>query len=97
MNYVVASFPDHELHAVLDDLDTHKKCESWLKQHPKVHFHFTPTRASWFNQDLVVQGQSLKEHIDAFVTAYNETAVPFAWTEKRVYQRRFKNRRIIQL
>jgi hypothetical protein len=41
--------------------------------------------------------EQLQEHIDAFIAAYNETAVPFAWTKKRVYQRRFKNRRITQL
>jgi len=27
----------------------------------------------------------------------NETATPFAWTKKKVYQRRFKNRRITQV
>src|SRR5437763_9596295 len=26
---------------------THKKNERWLRKHPNVHFHFTPTRASW--------------------------------------------------
>jgi hypothetical protein len=41
--------------------------------------------------------EELQEHIDAFISAYNETATPFAWTKKRVYQRRFKNRRITQL
>ena len=41
--------------------------------------------------------QQLQEHIDAFIKAYNDTAVPFEWTKKRVYQRRFKNRRITQL
>ena len=40
--------------------------------------------------------EQLQEHIDAFIAAYNETAKPFAWTKKRVYQRRFKNRRITQ-
>ena len=93
-------------------LNTHKKCERWLKKHPKVHFHFIPTRSSWLNQIetwfSILQGQSLtgasftsveqlQEHIDAFIAAYNETAAPFAWTKKRVYQRRFKNRRITQL
>jgi hypothetical protein len=34
------------------------------------------------------------EHIDAFIATYNETATPFAWTKKKVHQRRFKNRRI---
>ena len=54
---------------------------------------------TWFS---ILQGQSLngasftsveelQEHIDAFISAYNETATPFAWTKKRVYQRRFKN------
>jgi hypothetical protein len=39
----------------------------------------------------------LQEHIDAFISAYNQTAKPFASTKKKVYQRRFKNRRITQL
>src|SRR4029078_1051541 len=112
MNSLVAAFPDRPLHVILDNLNTHKKNERWLKKHPKVHFHFTPTRSSWLNQIetwfSILQGQSLngasftaveqlQEHIDAFIAAYNETAEPFAWTKKRVYQRRFKNRRITQL
>src|SRR6202040_3251478 len=101
MNSVVAAFPDRELHVILDNLNTHKKNERWLKKHPNVHFHFTPTRSSWLNQIetwfSILQGQSLtgasfttveqfQEHIDAFIAAYNETAEPFAWTKKRVYQ-----------
>jgi transposase len=39
MNRVVATLPDRELHVVLDNLNTHKKCDRWLKKHPKVHFH----------------------------------------------------------
>ena len=112
MNSVVAAFPDRELHVIVDNLNTHKKNEHWLKKHPKVHFHFTPTRASWLNQVeiwfSILQGQSLsgasfttvqqlQEHIDAFIAAYNETAKPFAWTKKKVRQRRFKGRRITQL
>src|ERR1700719_4554041 len=112
MNSVVAAFPDRRLHVILDNLNTHKKNERWLRKHPNVHFHFTPTRASWLNQIetwfSILQGQSLngasftaveqlQEHIDAFIAAYNETAKPFAWTKKKVYQRRFKNRRITQL
>jgi hypothetical protein len=97
MNSLVAAFPDRELHVILDNLNTHKKNERWLKRHPNVHFHFTPTRASWLNQIeiwfSILQGQSLsgasftaieqlQEHIDAFIAAYNETAEPFAWTKK---------------
>jgi len=39
----------------------------------------------------------LQEQINAFIAAYNQTAMPFAWTKKKVRQRRFKNRRITQL
>jgi transposase len=112
MNRVVAAFPGRPLHVILDNLNTHKKNERWLKRHPKVQFHFIPTRSSWLNQIetwfSILQGQSLtgasfttvehlQEHIDAFIAAYNATAVPFAWTKKKVYQRPFKNRRITQL
>src|SRR6266850_7252053 len=112
MNSVVAAFKDRELHVILDNLNTHRKNERWLKKHPKVQFHFTPTRASWLNQVetwfSILQGQSLngasftavnelQEHIDAFIRAYNEQAEPFVWTKKKVRQRRFKGRRITQL
>jgi len=112
MNSVVAAFPNDALHVIVDNLNIHKKNERWLKKHPNVHFHFTPTRASWLNQIetwfSILQGQSLsgasftaveqlQKHIDAFIAAYNQTAQPFAWTKKKVRQRRFKNRRITQL
>lgn len=112
MNDLVAAYPDRELHVVLDNLNTHKKNERWLKRHPNVHFHFTPTRSSWLNQVeiwfSILQGQSLngasftsveqlQEHIDVFIANYNQTARPFAWKKRKVRQRRFKNRRITQL
>jgi hypothetical protein len=112
MNNVVAAFSGRELHVIVDNLNTHKKNEHWLKKHPKVHFHFTPTSASWLNQVetwfSILQGQSLsgasftsleqlKEHIDAFIEAYNGKAEPFVWTKKKVRQRRFKGRRVTQL
>ena len=112
MNRVAAAFPGRELHVVLDNLNTHKKNEHWLKKHPTVRFHFTPTGASWLNQVetwfSILQGKSLsgasftavsqlQEHIDAFIQAYNDRAQPFLWTKKKVYQKRFKGRRITQL
>src|SRR3984893_9593937 len=112
MNSVTAAFPHRQLHVILDNLNTHKKNEHWLKAHPNVKFHFTPTSASWLNQVEVwfsiLQGQSLsgasftslkqlQEHIDAYIKAYNDKAEPFVWTKKKVRQRRFKGRRITQL
>src|SRR3954466_4263383 len=112
MNSVTAAFPGRKLHVILDNLNTHKKNEHWLKAHPNVQFHFTPTSASWLNQVEVwfsiLQGQSLsgtsftslkqlQEHIDAYINAYNDKAEPFVWTKKKVRQCRFKGRRITQL
>jgi transposase len=63
MDSVTSAFPDRQLHVILDNLNTHKKNEHWLKANPNVKFHFTPTGASWLNQVEVwfsiLQGQSL--------------------------------------
>lgn len=48
MRRIVAVFPDRELHVILENLNTHKKCGRWLKKHPNVHF--IPTRLPWLNQ-----------------------------------------------
>jgi transposase len=51
MNDVVDAFPQRELHVILDNLNIHKNdaAQRWLKRHPRVHFHYTPTHASWTN------------------------------------------------
>ena len=88
MNDLVAAYPDKDLHVILDNLNTHKpKNDRWLKRHPNVQFHFTPTRASWLNQVeiwfSILEGKSLhgasftsvkqlREHIDAFIDSYNQ-------------------------
>ena len=36
--------------------------------------------------------KQLREHIDAFIEAYNENAKAFAWTKSQVYQKRLKAR-----
>ena len=51
MNRIVAEHQGREIHVILDNLNTHKpKNDLWLKRHTNVHFHFTPTKASWLNQ-----------------------------------------------
>ncbi len=119
MNEIVAAHPDTAIHVVLDNspraggirrasLNTHKpKNDRWLKRHPNVRFHFTPTHASWLNQIeswfSILQGNSLhnasftsvkqlREHIDAFLAAYNKNAKPFAWAKSDVHQKRLKPR-----
>jgi len=36
---------------IVDNYATHKhpKVRAWLERHPRFHFHFTPTSASWLN------------------------------------------------
>ncbi len=67
MDDVVAAYPTARLKVILDNLNTHQKNDEWLKRHPFVTFHFTPTRASWLNQVegwfSILQGQSLTRRI----------------------------------
>jgi len=51
LNDVVRAFPERELHMILDNLNIHKNeaARRWLKRHPRAHFHYTPTHASWVN------------------------------------------------
>ena len=112
MDDIVALYPDKQIHAVLDNLNTHKRNETWLQAHPNVRFHFTPTSASWLNQVeiwfSILAGQSLsgasftsvaqlRQHIDAFIQTYNADTSPFVWTKPHVRQQRFKDRRVSQL
>ena len=107
MNGVVAQYPDKELHVILDNLNTHKpKHDRWLAKHPLVHFHYTPTHASWLNQVevwfsilwrqalrglSVTSFRSLRKAIDDFISAYSQTAHPFEWTKQVVHQRNLKH------
>lgn len=52
MNKVVRACPRKQLHVILDNSSTHRTDEvtAWLRKHPRVHFHYTPTSASWLNQ-----------------------------------------------
>src|SRR5213078_2992055 len=40
-----------DLHLIVDNYGTHKhpRVKSWLRRHPRVHLHFTPTSSSWLN------------------------------------------------
>ncbi|MDR2106456.1 MAG: IS630 family transposase [Coriobacteriales bacterium] len=91
--------PDVEYHVILDNYCIHKCCDEWLLAHPDVHFHYTPTSASWLNQieiwfnilgRKVLRGPSfnstveLVTAIEAFIEHYNETAEPFEWKKREV-------------
>ena len=109
MNTVVGGYPpETELHVILDNYSTHKpKDDRWLRSHPNVHFHFTPTHASWLNQVEVwfsllwrhaLRGASftspreLRQAIDRYIEAYSERAHPFEWTKSIVHPVGFKQK-----
>jgi transposase len=98
MDDVVKSYPVVELHVVLDNLNIHKNeaAKQWLLGHPRVHFHYTPTHASWMNmiecffsiltrQALTHSVQrskkDLKDFLLRYLKKYSENPTPFTWTK----------------
>ena len=90
--------PALEIHVVLDNLSAHKApaVHRWVLRHPRVHFHFTPTYASWLNlverffglltEKALKRGShtsipELREAILAYIEAHNENGKPFRWTK----------------
>jgi transposase len=98
MKLVAQRYPRKDLHVVLDNSSSHSTPEvvTWLKAHPRVHFHYTPTSASWLNQ---VEGffgilgkqslaatdfyskSALRKHISAYMRQWNNSPSPFTWTK----------------
>lgn len=107
LDEVVRDVPlQQDIHVILDNYGTHKKNEAWLADHPNVHFHFTPTSASWLNQVEIWFGilgrktlrgasfastEELVEAIQAFVAAYNPKAAPFTWRKREVKGSQLRN------
>jgi transposase len=67
----------------------------WLARHPRVHFHFTPTSASWLNlverffselperrirRLAVTSVDQLIAAITQYIDHRNEHPTPFVWT-----------------
>jgi len=98
MEKVVRAYPGRELHVILDNSSSHRTpaVRGWLAAHPRVHFHYTPTSASWLNQ---VEGffgilgkqslsvtdfpstKALRDHLHAYMRAWKKNPTPFAWTK----------------
>jgi transposase len=106
MNEVIKQYEGQEIHVILDNSSTHKpKNDQWLARHKNVHFHFTPTHASWLNQVEVwfsiltrhnlrkasfTSVEQLIDSIEKYSEAYNKNAHPFEWTKQKVFQRTLK-------
>jgi transposase len=98
MKRVARLHPRTELHVILDNSSTHSTpaVKAWLARHPRIHFHYTPTSASWLNQVegffgiLAKQALSLidftskaalRTHLDAYIASWNDNPRPFIWTK----------------
>jgi transposase len=88
---------DLDVHIIMDNYATHKhaKVQSWLKKHPRFHFHFIPTSSSWLNlverwfgkltDKQIRRGtfQNVPELISAierYIADNNRNPKPFVWT-----------------
>lgn len=107
MEDVIKDVPEtQEVHVILDNYCTHKRNEAWLKHHPDVHFHFTPTSASWLDQVEIWFGiltrkalrnasfnsvDELAKAIDEFTNAYHKNAKPFLWKKREVKGAQLEN------
>ncbi len=84
------------LHVILDNLSAHKtkQVEAFLREHPTVHLHFTPTHSSWLNQvellfakierHLIAPGifpsrHDLKRTIMRYIRHYHKSAKRVKW------------------
>jgi transposase len=99
LNVLARRYRKRDLHVVLDNSSTHKTPDvrAWLDAHPRVHFHFTPTGASWLNmveawfsiltRKSVRRGsfdtvRALIKHIQRYIDRWNDTPTPFVWTKE---------------
>jgi transposase len=87
-----------DVHVVLDNYSTYKtkEIQCWLLKHPRFHFHFTPTSASWLNhverwfstlterrirRGTFTSTSQLEAAIRQYVDNNNESPRPFVWTK----------------
>jgi transposase len=86
-----------DLHLIMDNSSTHKTegVIDWLKKHPRIKIHFTPTSASWLNavetwfsqlekralyRGVFCNVNELRDEIHKFIKIHNaENAKPFKW------------------
>jgi transposase len=87
-----------DIHVILDNASAHKSAtiQRWLGRHPRFHFHFTPTYASWMNlverwfsalttkqlrRSAHRSVRELVKSIQEFIAVHNETGKPYVWVK----------------
>ena len=96
---VARTYRGQVLHVILDNSSTHSTpaVTQWLAAHPRVHFHFTPTGASWLNMveawfSVLTRKsgrrgsfdtvRALVRHITRYLAEWNAHPTPFVWTKQ---------------
>lgn len=89
--------PGLDLHVILDNYSAHKhrSVGTWLKRHPRWHFHFVPTNSSFLNMverwlgkitdEEIRRGSydsvtALIESIELYLKNYNADPHVYTWT-----------------
>jgi hypothetical protein len=73
MDQVVSELPEEtEIHVIMDNYCSHKKCDQWLEKHPQVSFNLTPTSASRLNLVEVFFGTITRKALRGANFAYIE-------------------------
>src|SRR3989475_6093873 len=86
-----------EIHVIVVNLSAHKteRVQLFLREHPQVTLHFTPTYSSWLNQvelwfskierDVIARGvfssvKDLARKLMRYIRHYNRAPKPIKWT-----------------
>jgi transposase len=93
LKQVARTYPDRQLHLVMDNYATHKRAEvrTWLEANPRVQVHFTPTSASWMNLVEVwfgiIERQAIRRGTFGSVTDLNTKIRAFIdnWNDDRAH------------
>ena len=89
--------PELDLHLIVDNYGTHKhpRVMSWIRRHPRVYLHFTPTSSSWLNlverwfreitdkrlrRGTFRNVRALIEAIEQYVENHNQNPQVFVWS-----------------
>jgi len=99
LNEIDGTVPEaYAVHIILDNASAHKSAliRTWRARHPRFHFHYTPTYASWMNlverwfaaltTKQLRRGvhRSVRELVAAireFIDVHNRTGKPYVWVK----------------
>lgn len=105
LDRVLATQPKQwKIHFIVDNFAAHKTAavKEWLKAHPRVTMHYTPTYSSWLNQvelwfakierDCIARGiftstADLRRKLMQYIRAHNKTCQPIQWSYSNVKHR----------